>query len=70
MKIKCYWNDGDITEVNQEWLEGVSNIKNIDSVEVLNFYGNQKLAVMYKNNDVIYYDNVHGTWGSPCKIKF
>jgi len=48
-------------------MSGVADIENILETKELN--KGKTLEVEYKNGNIIYYDNVFGTWGQPTKVK-
>lgn len=58
--------DGEWIKVSEEYLEGVANLDNVEDVIE---EGNDKIKVNYKDGDVVYYQNIHGTWGFPTRIK-
>ncbi|WP_303870467.1 hypothetical protein [Acetobacterium wieringae] len=64
-KTKKLWNGDDWVSVSKEWCNGIANFNSIDEMydEV------SALKVVYKNGDVIYYRDVHGTWGSPVSFR-
>ena len=60
MNKKCIW-----MKVNDEWLEGV----NVKDVKELNYSTSERLEVIYNDGHTVYYENVHGSWGSPIEFK-
>lgn len=64
-EVKQLWNGNDWVEVNKEWCNGISNFSNIDEMydEV------SALKVVYKNGDIVYYRDVHGTWGDAVSFR-
>lgn len=62
------WNENNYEwmEVNEKWMEGV-NTK--DAKEYNYSSTTDKLEVVYKNGESVYYQNVHGTWGFPVIVK-
>lgn len=61
-----YFDGSKWNEVNEEWVNG---IKNIDKIDEIFTAGNEKIEVVYKTGERIFYQNIHGTWGNPTIIK-
>ena len=60
-KQKCEW-----MEVSDEWMEGV----NTKDAEEFNYCNSSiGLEVVYKDGHIVYYENVHGSWGFPVEFK-
>lgn len=67
MKKKFDLYDGnDWERVDREYLEGIADLDNIE--EVWEEFGN-KVRVIYKNKDEVFYSRIYGSWGFPTVIK-
>jgi hypothetical protein len=56
--------DGNWIKVDEEYLEGVSNLEKVSKI----YEEGNKIKVVYKDDSELYYSNVHGTWGFPTKV--
>lgn len=59
------YNGNDWEKVDISYLEGIADLENIK--EVWEEFGN-KLRVIYKNNQEVFYSKIHGTWGDPTVV--
>lgn len=64
--LKEYWNGVQWEEVDEEWCKGISRFKEIETLWDMGYAG---LKVVYKNGAIVWYSNIHGTWGSPTVFR-
>lgn len=55
--------------VDEEWIDGVDNVNEIDTLVFSQLPTTEELEVTYKSGNRVYYQNVYGTWGQPYIIK-
>lgn len=55
--------------VDEEWIDGVDNVNEIDTLVFSQLPTTEELEVTYKSGNRVYYQNVYGTWGQPYTIK-
>lgn len=60
---KDLFNGCDWIKVDKDYFIGVKNFKDIKEARLI---GN-KLEVEYYNGNIIYYQDIFGTWGNPTK---
>jgi len=58
------WED---IELGSEYLNNIPDQEGIDFIEELQ--GGEKLKVVYKNGDELFFNDIHGSWGSPVKFQ-
>lgn len=59
-----YW-DGEWRKVSAEFLNGV----HLDGLKEVYKDSRNHIRCIYKNGDVVYYENKWGTWGFPCVVR-
>lgn len=60
-EVECKWMN-----VDEEWMENV-NTNNVKEFVYLS--GSKKLQVEYNDGSVVYYEDIHGSWGFPIRIE-
>lgn len=60
-EVECKW-----INVSESWMDGV-NVNNVSEFTYLS--GSGKLKVDYNDGSVVYYEDIHGSWGFPTRIK-
>ena len=65
-KFDLLGNDCKTYKVDEEYLIGISDIDDIKELREISY---DMLEVTYKDDTVVYYRNVFGSWGFPCVFK-
>lgn len=60
-----FWNGIEWIVEDEECFEGVENI---EKVECIYEQGNH-IKVEYEDGDIVFYQNIHGTWGFPTRVE-
>lgn len=47
---------------DNDYFIGVSDLENVEEIHSC---GYDKIEVIYKDGQIVYYQDVHGTWGFP-----
>jgi phage pi2 protein 07 len=67
-KVQKFTGDGAKEfEVDAEWLKGVDRVEDIKSL-VLHKDTKERLEVEYNGGDIVFYENVFGSWGFPTVL--
>lgn len=61
-----YWNGREWEQKTKEYFKGVKKLENVESIFNVT---SCKIEVQYKNGEIIYYTDIHGTWGRPTITK-